>query len=87
MHLRKDDVRHDRGPICRYPHEESRLWECPACQTHKSSTHRLHTHEPDKCQWAEAQTRVTHKRTVRAAPDAAPEVLIEKDPLTVNAPF
>ena len=53
----RHDVRHDRGTDCRFPYDESTIWSCPACVTHKGSTHAGHTFEVGECQWAIARTR------------------------------
>ena len=55
-HACRDDIRHHRGPGCRFPLDASVSWTCPACVRHRSSTHTGHTFGPD-CQWAVAPQR------------------------------
>ena len=71
-HAARHDARHNRKEgICRFPFDETKLWDCPACQRYLPSTHDLHKLD-DSCQWSHARRRASHLREPKPKPVEVP---------------
>lgn len=86
-HAIRTDPRHDRGPTCKFPYDDTRHWECAACQRHRPSNHPAHQRTLGVCQWAEApvrrsSTHASHPRAPKTMPHSAPPERDETAPIT-----
>ena len=92
QHARRDDIRHIRRGNCKFPNDVGVNWECEGCRKHRHVSSTTHSKEPGKCQWAEAQTRITLSRggfpRDPRVPNSEPveEIAIEDDYPEVSPP-
>ena len=72
---------------CSYPYDEPFIPECQACLERKHREHPTHTHEENKCRWANRDYRKTTKRKRRELQHQRPHEpvpQINEDPTTTH---